>query len=123
MPVLIGGPAHADLVAADVVDRRGEVWGALWGAMKGEVWGTHGVELWKAYDGAEEWRATVEELTNLEAMLCGPMTKAASKRAVQEQDKLAAVYDHNLFINGAVCISSESSAGKTELKLAAVRVV
>jgi hypothetical protein len=170
VPVLVGGLARADLVAENVVDRRGD------------VWGTHGGELWKAYGGEEEeWRAAVEalaradpcvvvgdgyvrdrvldvldvlgarlgrrpvvaavkgwrdadkespelpfprnaaflgrekELADLEAMLRGSTTKAAAKRAAQDLYGLAE--DHGPFINGAVCVSGESGAGKTELAL------
>lgn len=55
VPVLLG-LARADLAAAaDIVDRRGE------------VWARHGGHLWKEYDGDErDWREAVEGLARAE---------------------------------------------------------
>ncbi|TVU24972.1 hypothetical protein EJB05_27444, partial [Eragrostis curvula] len=55
VPILVG-LGRGDLVAADVVTRRGE------------VWEEHGGRLWKLYDGEErEWREAVEGLAGAES--------------------------------------------------------
>ncbi|XP_062198323.1 uncharacterized protein LOC133901045 [Phragmites australis] len=169
VPVLVG-LGRGDLVAEDVVEKLGD------------LWGTHGGHLWKLYDGAEaEWREAVEglaraepalvvgdgdlrdrvldvleilgarlgrravtaavkawraaadmelpfprnagfvgrekELLDVEAMLRGSERaygNAAGKRAM-DLDEM--VIDEGPFVNGVVCISGVSGAGKTELAL------